>query len=399
VVPLLAALAVAACSGGSSNVPTTGGSTVVSQAQGTHGVLPDWQKLHQARAACPQVVGRPTCLALTLKGIQPACTGSQCGWAPSDLETRYKLPITKGSGQLVAIVDAGDNPTAATDIGTYRTEFGLGTANFKKYNQNGQQSNYPSYTGWSVEIDLDIEMVSAACPLCKIALVEANSAESSDLSAAEATAEKLGAHIISNSWICYGGSPSGCGLTGFTTKGVLYLAASGDESYNNIGPPSTMDSVVAVGGTQLQKSGSGYNEVVWNGAGSGCASATTKPSWQKDPGCSGRTDTDVSAEAGCAPGVAVYDAFDGGWFGVCGTSAASPTVAGVYGLAGNASSQNAAEALWQVKGKHRRHDFWTIKTGANGSCGGSYLCEAGTHQFKTYAGPTGWGSPNGIAAF
>jgi subtilase family serine protease len=307
------------------------------------------------------------------------------------------LPISKGSGQIVAIVDAGDNPNASSDLSTYRGQFGLGTANFSKYNQEGQQSNYPKYTGWSVEIDLDIEMVSASCPLCTIYLVEANSSSSSDLSTAEQTAQNLGAHIISNSWICYGSNS--CGLTGFNTSGVLYLAASGDEGYHNIGAPSVLDTVVAVGGTQLSKSGSSYNETVWNGAGAGCASGVTKPSWQHDPDCSSRTDADVSSEAGCSPGVAEYDSYDGGWFGVCGTSAASPTIAAVYALAGNASSQNAAEGLWTVKGKKRHRDFWTIKVGNDGSCGGEYLCTAGTHQYHTYAGPTGWGSPKGIKAF
>jgi len=40
-----------------------------------------------------------------------------------------------------------------------------------------------------------------------------------------------------------------------------------------------------------------------------------------------------------------------------------------------------------------------INTGNNGSCGGSYLCTAGTNQFGTYSGPAGWGTPNGIGAF
>ncbi|MBV8280654.1 MAG: peptidase S8, partial [Candidatus Eremiobacteraeota bacterium] len=119
-----------------------------------------------ARPVCPQIVGNPACFALTEKGIAPACIGSSCGWAPQDFQARYKLPVTQGSGQIVAIVDAGDNPNAATDFATYRSQFALGTGSFFKYNQEGQQSNYPAYTGWSVEVDLDIEMVGAACPLC-----------------------------------------------------------------------------------------------------------------------------------------------------------------------------------------------------------------------------------------
>jgi len=135
-------------------------------------------------------------------GISPAVAG----WAPSDFQNRYNLPSsTKGSGQIVAIVDAYDNHNVASDLMAYRSEFGLGTVNFSKYNQEGQQSNYPSGSvGWGLEIDLDVEMVSATCPLCTIYLIEANSADSSDLEAAEVEAVKLSAHIVSNSWICYG---------------------------------------------------------------------------------------------------------------------------------------------------------------------------------------------------
>lgn len=358
-------------------------------------IAPRWQAKGLARAVCPQVVGQPTCLALTRKGIQPECVSSSCGWAPIDFQTRYKLPIAKGSGQIVAIVDVGDSPNAATDIATYRSEFGLGSANFYKYNQEGQQSNYPSYTGWSVEIDLDIEMVSASCPLCTIYLVEANSGDSSDLSAAEAEAQTLGAHIISNSWICYG-SISSCGLTGFDTPGVLYLGASGG-GYNGGGPPSVLDTVVSVGGTQLMKSGSTYSETIWNGAGGGCATDETKPSWQHDPDCAHRTFADVSAEAGCSPGVAEYDSRDGGWFGVCGASVASPLIAGVYGLAGNAKQQDAGKKLWTLTKQQRGKDLHVIGSGNDGGCG-TYLCGHGRYK-RYYSGPGGWGTPKGVGAF
>ncbi len=359
---------------------------------------PQRQALGNARAVCPQIVGQPTCLALIQKGIQPACSGSTCGWTPLDFQTRYNLPITRGSGQIVALVDAGDNPNAASDIATYRTAFGLGTANFYKYNQEGQRSNYPSYTGWSIEIDLDIEMASAACPLCTIYLVEANSADSTDLSAAEQEAQTLGAHIISNSWICYG-SISGCGLTGFDTPGVLYLGSSGDAGYNESGPPSVLDTVVSVGGTQLSKNGKTYSETVWDRSGGGCATGVPKPNWQHDPDCTQRTYADVSAEAGCAPGVAEYDSYgQGGWIGVCGSSVAPPLIAGVYGLAGNAKKQDAGKKLWTLTKRQRKKDLNLIGSGNDGSSCGTYLCGDGRYK-AYYSGPGGWGTPKGIGAF
>ncbi|HXO16561.1 MAG TPA: S8 family serine peptidase, partial [Candidatus Dormibacteraeota bacterium] len=335
--PLVAALALAACNaGGSPGVPGVAGPST-SQSQSN---VRELQVKGYGQPACAQVVGRPTCLALiqSKSGISPAVAG----WAPIDFQTRYNLPSgTKGSGQIVAIVDAYDNPDVAADLAVYRSNFGLGTANFTKYNQKGQTSNYPSgNSNWGVEIDLDVEMVSAVCPNCTIYLIEANSSNSSDLDASEAEAVKLGAHIVSNSFICYD-SNSCDDVSDFDTPGVVYLAGSGDGGYNQNGNPESFASVVSVGGTNLLKSGSTYNETIWHGAGGGCSSnggssGVAKPSWQHDPDCTYRTTADVAA---VASGVAEYDSYSyGGWFTVGGTSVATPMTAGVFALAGNASS-------------------------------------------------------------
>lgn len=392
IAPLLAALAVAACNAsGTSNLPTSGQSA--SAAARTN--VPEWQAKNLATPACPQVTGKPACMVLiqSKSGISP----DVAGWAPADFQTRYHLPSsTNGSGQIVAIVDAYDNPNVASDLTAYRSQFGLGTGSFNKYNQNGQQSGYPGGShNWGVEIDLDVEMVAAACPKCTIDLIEANSASSSNLQTAEVTAANLGAHIISNSWSCPG-SDNCVSTSDFNKPGIVYLAASGDYGYGQIGAPSTFQSVVAVGGTVLSKSGTTYRETVWNGAGAGC-STVTKPSWQHDPSCAKRTITDVSA---VALNVAEYDTYGyGGWFTVGGTSVATPLNAAVFGLAGNASSISAPSGFWTATQTTRLANLNKITSGSDGSCGGSYLCTAGTHQYKTYSGPAGWGTPNGIGLY
>ena len=397
-VPIVAALAIAACNGGSSSLPGTAGSSTTSAQSHVKNPLPEWMLKNQAHAECPMITGQPTCTALRVNGMHP--DNSPSGLEPADLQKRYNLPITKGTGTVVAIVDAYDNPNIASDLAVYRSEFGLPTANFTKYNQNGQTSNYPSGSpGWGTEEDLDVDMVSAACPNCAIDLVEANGADTADLEAAEAEAAKL-SHIISNSWICYG-SNSCDNASAFDSPGVLYLAASGDDGYDENGNPESFGNVVSVGGTQLQKSGTGFTESAWNDAGGGCSNngsgaGITKPSWQDDTGCSYRTDSDVSSEAGCNPGVAEYDTYGGpGWFQECGTSAASPLNAGVFGLAGNAQKLDAAKKFWKLKKKKYKKELHDITTGSDGSCGGSYLCTAVTG----YDGPTGWGTPNGIKAY
>jgi hypothetical protein len=57
--------------------------------------------------------------------------------------------------------------------------------------------------------------------------------------------------------------------------------------------------VTAVGGTTLQRNGSGWTESVWSGTGSGCSAYIAKPSWQNDPHCPMRMVADVAAAATC----------------------------------------------------------------------------------------------------
>ena len=391
---LVLALAFAACSanGGPSSVPaTTGQSSAGAQSHGITGV-----------PVCPgRFSDRAQCTALVRTDI-PANPDTPAGVTPADLESAYNLPsASKGKGQIVAIVDAYDNPDVAKDLATYRTEFSLGKANFTKYNQKGQQKNYPSgNVGWGLEIDLDVEMVSASCPHCTIYLIEANSDYFSDLGAAEREAVKLGANIVSNS---YDGSCSGtCGYgSDYDTHGVTYLASAGDQGYG-IGAPAQFDSVVSVGGTQLIKDSSskrGWTEIAWNGTGAGC-STVAKPSWQHDPGCSFRTANDVAADASENSAVAEYDSYSyGGWIEVYGTSVSSPLLGGVFGLAGNSTKQDGGKTFWTLSKKNLKKDLYAVTSGSDGSCTPTYLCTDGTKEYKSYGGPTGWGTPNGIGAF
>ncbi|MGA8535051.1 MAG: hypothetical protein WB615_13165, partial [Candidatus Tumulicola sp.] len=399
VAPLLAALAIAACNaGGTSNVPASAGASQSIPAAFKH--VPQWAAKHEARTECPQVVGKPTCFALQVQkgGIVPLCSpSSSCGFTAAQLEAAYGLTgqLTRGAGTKVALIEAGDLAAAATDLATYRSTYGLGTASFFKYNETGQQSNYPPSCenyGWCLETDLDIDMVSASCPKCTIYLMEAKG-PIADFEAAEKEAVTLGATVLSNSWGCYGSWD--CGDTNFpnafNTPGIAYLASSGDAGYNNIGGPGALATVIAVGGTQLEQSGSTYSESIWDDAGAGCADAAVvgtavpKPSWQHDPGCTSRTDTDISSESGCSPGVATYIGLYGGWTDVCGTSVASPFNAGIMALRGNAAKMNGGEHFWKLRKQARTKHEHAITTGNDGSCGGSYLCTAGTGQFKTYS--------------
>jgi subtilase family serine protease len=374
--PLVAALTIAACNGGSSTIPTNTASA------------PQWQAKHLARAACPQVVNRPACMVLISSVIRPQCSPSSgCGWVPSELQTRYGLTpyLGQGSGTDVAVIEVGDDSSAASDLSTYRSQFGLGTANLVKYNQNGQEGNYPDSCadyGWCLETALDMEMVSTSCPQCTIFLMEADDSISG-LETAETSAVTLGATIVSNSWGCPGDWD--CGDSNFPkyfdAKHVTYLGSTGDYAYDEIGGPAVLATVVAVGGTQLEKSGSTYSETAWDDAAGGCETDVARPKWQHNPHCKFRSVGDVSAEAGCSPGVAEYASQYGGWVDVCGTSVASPLVAGIFALAGNAARQDGGKTFWLAK---HRDDLYDV---------------CGKCLFSDYSYQGGWGSPNGIGAF
>jgi subtilase family serine protease len=320
------------------------------------------------------------------------------GYNPADLQSAYKLPSsTAGSGQTVAIVDAYNDPNAESDLGVYRSKFGLSpctTANgcFRKVDQNGGTSYPRGDTGWAEEISLDLDMVSAVCPNCHILLVEAKTNSFANLATAVDTAARLGAKAISNS---YGGSEYSSEVSDqshFNHPGIAITASSGDNGYG-VEFPAASQYVTAVGGTSLTRASNsrGWSETVWSGAGSGCSAYISKPSWQHDAGCSRRTVADVSADADPNTGVSVYDTFHtSGWLVFGGTSVASPIIASVYALAGNEGSITYGSYPYS-----HTSSLFDVTSGSNGSCGGSYLCTATTG----YDGPTGLGTPNGAGGF
>jgi hypothetical protein len=332
-------------------------------------------------------------------GVQPNAVPA--GYGPADLQSAYALPsASAGTGATVAIIDAQDLPTAESDLNTYRSQFGLPactTANgcFRKVNQNGAASPLPAPdAGWGGEIALDIDMVSAVCPNCKILLVEATSPTTVNLGTAVNTAVALGAKFVSNS---YGGSEYAAETSDsnnfFNHPGVAITVSSGDAGFG-VEFPAASRFVTSVGGTSLVRNTSarGWGETVWNGAGSGCSGFEAKQSWQTDTGCARRTVADVSAVADPNTGVAVYDTFgETGWLVFGGTSASAPIIASVYALAGTPTA-GTYPASYPYAHASSLND---VTSGSNGSCSGSYLCTAKVG----YDGPTGLGTPNGTGGF
>jgi subtilase family serine protease len=374
------------------------------QAQSAQGLLKSGNVYHAA--VCPGSAGPGTarCHARIVtdekgKPIEREATPNvvPSGFGPADLRSAYNVSAQGSSTTTVAIVDAYGYTNAESDLATYRATYGLPpctTANgcFAKYNQSGVKGNYPRQNnGWAQETALDLDMVSAMCPGCKIILVQANTASFSNLAAAVNTAASLGAHVISNS---YGGGETGSQSyeSAYDHAGVAVTVSSGDSGYG-VQFPASSPHVIAVGGTTLKRNTSarGWGETVWAGAGSGCSTIYAKPNWQVDGGCAMRMEADVAAVADPATGVAVYGPGNGGksaWLVFGGTSVAAPLIGGVYGA-------NGGGVTYGSNPYANTGALYDVTSGSNGSCGGTYFCTARAG----YDGPTGLGTPNGITAF
>jgi subtilase family serine protease len=357
------------------------------------------------RAVCAAAApGFARCFSVVMASPVHAAVGATpAGYGATDLASAYKLPVTRGAGQTIAIVDAFDDPTAETDLAVYRTQYGLPpcrSANgcFTKLNQKGQRGPYPQADpGWGIEISLDLDMVSAACPLCHIVLVEGRTPSLQDLAISEDTAATRHVAAISNSYGLqeFNGMQTFAGA--YDHPGTTILVSSGDFGFGPANFPAVLSTVIAVGGTTLTRNSSsrGWAETAWFGSASGCSAYIAKPAWQSDRHCFMRTVADVSADADPSPGLAVYDTsippgyggLNPGWIAVGGTSASSPFLAGVVGLAGNGGSIAPAFPY-----QHRQALF-DVVGGSNGYCGGDYLCTA----VRGYDGPTGLGTPHGAA--
>ena len=326
-------------------------------------------------------------------GGSPAPT-TPSGYDPADLQAAYGLTTASandGAGNTVAIVDAYSDPDALSNLSTYRSQWGLepvcsgrATGGCITFTQESQSGTAPN-VGWSEEISVDLDMVSAICPSCNILLVEASSPTFASLGNAENTAAKAARVVsIGNS---YAGGESSTDL-GYTTlyyshPGIAITAATGDSGYaGGVAYPAASPDVIAVGGTTLEMSSTiRESETAWSGAGSGCSAYEPQPSWQSLNGnitsvCGSgkRALADVSAVADPNTGVAVYDTYGlSGWTVFGGTSVSTQIISAIYGLAGGLGAKGAAggaSGLYASPG-----DFFNIASGSNGSCG-TDLCNA-----------------------
>lgn len=334
------------------------------------------------------------------------------GLTPNQISHAYGFVnlSSQGKGQVIAIVDAFDDPNIETDLGVFNKRFGLPACTtkngcFKKIYANGRKPK--TDPGWAGEIALDVEWAHAMAPHAKIILVEAASDSMNDLFQAVEVAVKNGANVVSMSW---GGSEFS-GETEydqvFNNPEVTFIASSGDNG-TGVSYPAASPYVLAVGGTTLTVDtyGNYQGETAWSGSGGGISTEETWPESQSGlpiPLTNNmRGVPDVAYNADPETGFSVYNSVPSeqgkGWAVVGGTSAGAPQWAAIVAVANSELHKQLGKNLGgnlnnllyaaanPATGRYLEN-FNDVSSGANGDC--QNICSADTG----YDFVTGLGSP------
>jgi subtilase family serine protease len=295
---------------------------------------------------------------------------------PDDLATIYDLvPLYSfgylGQGQSIAIV--GQSDIEASDIAAFRASWGMPPTTI----QMVPAGTYPGFTGDEVEADLDLEWAGATARFANLIYVYSDDA---GYSAYYAIDNDL-APVLSESFgLCeYQVGLNRMGLSAFEVEaqkgnalGITWLASSGDSGaagcdYDvamatqglGVSLPASVPEITAVGGTEFNEGSGGYwsggngpydgsalsyiPEMAWNdtvasgglaASGGGASVVFKKPAWQTGrgvPGDGARDVPDVALAASNAhdPYIVVSG---GAAIGVGGTSAATPSFAGIVAV-------------------------------------------------------------------
>ena len=203
------------------------------------------------------------------------------GYAPCDLWNAYNL--TAARNQLgcpnsepcgtVAVVNFDRDPTIAEDLVEYREAAFLRACNpttgsgcVVEMNQHGETGtkDLPPVdpTGnAAIEWAIDVDMVSANCPKCRIYAVEADfSPDDNKFNANMAEAENTAARkipnvvAIDNSWdsLSMGEVSTPKFEDAFNHKHIAIVVAAGDEGYGDVISPADYNTVTSVVGSSLR---------------------------------------------------------------------------------------------------------------------------------------------------
>ena len=383
-----------------------------------------------------------------LVGIFPAvrvqaADGPAGGLTPEQVRAAYDTgPLltqgVTGKGQTIVIVDSFGSPTIAADLAHFDRHFGLtAPPSLRVIQPAGRVSAYrptDSRTTWAAETTLDVEWAHALAPGARILLVETPTAENEGTTGFPqiVTAEKyvlrhhLG-QVISQSFAATEQTfPSRAALVRLrgayqlaASDHVPVLAASGDDGATGfkfemtdlytsraVSWPATDPLVTAVGGTRLFLRGNGSRrkaDVAWADSGGGRSLFFARPSYQSGVRAvtGGRRGVpDISMDASCASPVSIYASYrgsDGPWSTICGTSVATPMMAGLVALASQVAGHRLGEinkALYAMAAAHDR-GIVDIRTGNNSQ---TFFQDGRQYSVPGFAARAGYDLVSGVGS-
>jgi subtilase family serine protease len=314
-------------------------------------------------------------------------------YSPAQIRHAYgfdQLSAT-GAGETIAIVDAYGNLSIQADLNTFCAQWGLASTTVQVIGNNSSVD-----TGWALETALDVEWAHAIAPGATILLSVAASNSLTDLLNAVDAAVAAGATSVSMSWGAGEFSGESFYDSHFNKSGVTFTASSGDGGAG-VEWPAVSPYVVSVGGTSLylDSNNNRSSETGWSGSGGGFSAYDPIPGFQVGwQTTSGRGVPDVSYVADPSTGLYVYDAVNGGWYQVGGTSAGAPQWAALIALVNQMQSpvnlSSADQALYTLAKSSSTTPyaingtyFYDVSSGSNGA-----YSAAPTYDFVT-----GLGSP------
>jgi subtilase family serine protease len=279
---------------------------------------------------------------LLLSGLSPAQLTHAYGLDAIGFAVNGQAVKGDGSGQTIALIGVDHDPYLASDLHTFDTTYGLPDPSLTQIDMAGGKTD----DGWAEEATLDVEWAHAIAPGANLVVVEARSANISDLVAAVDVARGIpSVSVISMS---LGGAEFSGQVASdahFTTPaghiGITFVAASGDDGLRAGAQwPASSSNVVAVAGTSLAVAADGtyLGEALWSGSSGGKSRYESEPVYQRGVQSTGRRTTpDVAFVADPATGVAVYTTEPSSGVGVWqvfgGTSVGTPAWSAIIAIA------------------------------------------------------------------
>ena len=338
----------------------------------------------------------------------------------------YNIPsVTPSVAKIVkiAIIIAYSYPKLKTDLETYWKNDIIFGENSKPptinvYTMPGAKYN----ASWAMEECLDVQIICTVNPNATIWVVEAASSNIVDLMAAlKYATETLLVDVVSMSWGTDDVPETLAFNTNFSNKNVCYCASTGDT--NTVSWPAVSSNCIATGGTTLfwkPNSTPTRKESAWYDAGCGYSKTIAQPNFQSNI-------SNIKRDFRCIPDISmisntqtsVYTFFNGNWYGIGGTSVATPLFAGILSLANQIRFNNNKGALTTVLGKQEQTNhlqtylyktiypnpvnyaaaFYDVILGIDrGSVGGNAPAK-NTVEYNAVKGfdiATGLGSPNAL---